>query len=80
MAGERQSWAEFKVRGRKKKKAVISALTIFLSKSILCPKTQIIGTRRGLRLPLVAHRMVLLGVCVAGVQRHNRGVGRGEGN
>lgn len=68
MEGERQSWAEFKVE-----KTVISVLTVFLSRSILCPITQIIETQRAFCLPQVAEYIVLLGVCVAGVLRDNQG-------
>lgn len=69
MEGERQSWAEFKVG----KKTVISALTVFLSRSILRPITQIMETQRGLCLPQVAEYIMLLGVCVASVLRDNQG-------
>lgn len=68
MEGERQSWAEFKVE-----KTVISVLTVFLSRSILCLITQIRETQRAFCLPRVAEHVVVLGVCVAGVLRDNQG-------
>lgn len=58
---------------RWEKKTVISALTVFLSRSILCPITQISETQRALCIPHVAEHVVLLGVCVASVLRDNRG-------
>lgn len=68
MEGERQSWAEFKVE-----KTVISVLTVFLSRSILCPITQIIETQRAFCLPQVAENIVLLGVYIASMLRDNQG-------
>lgn len=66
MERERQSWVEFKVE-----KTVISALTVFLSRSILSPITQISETQRAFCLPQVAEYIVLLGVCVASKPRES---------
>lgn len=58
---------------RWEKKTVISALTVFLSRSILCPITQISETQRAFCLPQVAEYIVLLGVCIASMLRDYQG-------
>lgn len=61
-----------------KKKTLISVHTVFLSRPILYPITQIIETQRAPCLPQVAEHIMLLGVGVASrvracVQRDNQG-------